>query len=264
MTEDFGKTWKSLKANLPRGSSRTLREDIYNPDLLYLGTEFGIWASLDRGMSWNKINANLPTVAIHEVAIHPTAGEIVVATHGRSLWALDVSGLRGLTRAVMKEKATLLKPTSVIRWQNEPTRGGTNRKFVSQNPPRGAQIYVSVSSKISKARLKVFDFDGTTLSDQSVPTEIGLHRLTWSMARGGGGGGGGGFGRRLQGVTPGTYRVVLTVDGKESSQPLKIEADPAYPYTELATEEMEEEEDSDEEKAEAEAEGRIDREIDID
>src|SRR5262249_3223369 len=83
--EDFGRTWKPLKANLPVGSSRCLREDISNPDLLYLGTEFAVWASLDRGKSWVKINNNLPTVAVHEIAIHPTAGEIVAATHGRSL-----------------------------------------------------------------------------------------------------------------------------------------------------------------------------------
>jgi photosystem II stability/assembly factor-like uncharacterized protein len=267
VTEDFGETWKSLRANLPRGSSRTLREDLSNPELLYLGTEFGIWASVDRGQSWNKINANLPTVAVHEVAIHPTAGEIVVATHGRSLWALDVSGLRQLTRSVLKEKATLLKPISVIRWQPEPARGGTNRRFIGQNPTRGAQIYIAVTSKVEKASLKILDYDGSTLSDQRVPNDPGLHRLTWNMARGlggggprGGGVGGGGF-RRMQMVPPGTYRVVLTVDGKETTQPLKVEADPNYPTAELIAEEMEEEE-SDEEKAEAEAEGR--RVIDID
>src|SRR5206468_3084670 len=75
-TEDFGQTWKSLRANLPVGSSRVLREDVTNPDLLYLGTEFGIWASLDRGKSWTRLNNNLPTVAVHEIAVHPTAGEI--------------------------------------------------------------------------------------------------------------------------------------------------------------------------------------------
>ena len=55
VTEDYGKTWKSLNANLPSGSTRVLREDISNPNLLYLGTEFGIWCSLDRGQSWDAI-----------------------------------------------------------------------------------------------------------------------------------------------------------------------------------------------------------------
>lgn len=62
-----------------------VREDLYSENLLYVGTEFGLYASIDRGGSWTRINNNLPTVAVHEVAIHPTAGEIVAATHGRSL-----------------------------------------------------------------------------------------------------------------------------------------------------------------------------------
>ena len=75
-----------------------LREDITNPDVLYCGTEFGIWASVNRGKSWAKLNNNLPTVAVHEVAQPTTASEIVVATHGRSVWVLDVASLRQMTR----------------------------------------------------------------------------------------------------------------------------------------------------------------------
>jgi hypothetical protein len=72
VTEDFGETWKPITANLPEfGSTRCLREDITNPDLLYCGTEFGIWVSLNRGKAWTKLNNNLPTVAVHEVASRP-------------------------------------------------------------------------------------------------------------------------------------------------------------------------------------------------
>ena len=68
MTEDYGQTWKSIRANLPWGSTRCLREDVANPDLLYCGTEFAAWASVNRGESWTRINNNLPTVAVHEFA----------------------------------------------------------------------------------------------------------------------------------------------------------------------------------------------------
>ena len=74
----------------PTGSTRVLREDVLNPNLLYLGTEFATWASVNRGQAWHKINNNLPTVAVHELAIHPTAGEMVAATHGRSAWVLQL------------------------------------------------------------------------------------------------------------------------------------------------------------------------------
>ncbi len=83
VTEDFGETWKPLKANLPTGSSRVLREDIEKENLLYLGTEFAAWASLDRGQTWVKINSNLPTVAVHEFAQPTGVDEIVAATFGR-------------------------------------------------------------------------------------------------------------------------------------------------------------------------------------
>src|SRR5262249_29963384 len=98
VTENFGDTWKCLNANLPEfGSTRCLREDIENQNLLLCGTEFAVYASINRGGSWTKINNNLPTVAVHEFAFHPTAGEVVAATHGRSLWILDVTPLRQMT-----------------------------------------------------------------------------------------------------------------------------------------------------------------------
>ena len=100
VTEDFGKTWKPIAANLPWGSTRCISEDMTNANLLYAGTEFGAWCSLDRGKMWNKLGANLPTVAVFEFAQHPVNGQLVAATHGRSLWVLDVSALRANSAAV--------------------------------------------------------------------------------------------------------------------------------------------------------------------
>src|SRR5438105_5592637 len=114
---------------------------MFNPNLLYLGSEFGAWCSLDRGKYWNKLGGNLPTVAVHEFAIHPTAGEVVAATHGRSLWICDVSALRQITPEARKADAFLYKPTSAIRWRPEPTHGRSGRRFVGENPPAGAMIY---------------------------------------------------------------------------------------------------------------------------
>jgi len=109
VTEDFGQTWQAINANLPSGSTRCLREDASNANLLFLGAEFGIFTSLDRGRHGTRIHNNLPTVAIHEIAVHPTENEIVAATHGRSLWVLDVSPLRQMTADVAQAKAHLFK-----------------------------------------------------------------------------------------------------------------------------------------------------------
>jgi photosystem II stability/assembly factor-like uncharacterized protein len=194
VTEDFGQTWKSLRANLPVGSTRVCREDLENANLLFLGTEFAAWASLDRGKVWTKINNNLPTVAVHEFALHPTAGEMVAATHGRSLWVLDVSALRQMSPEVVKARATLFRPATATRWRTEPTRGspyGTgNRRFVGDNPPPGAQIYYSLSAKAAKLQLQVLDYTGRVARNLEVKNEPGLHRATWNLARDGGGEGG--------------------------------------------------------------------------
>jgi hypothetical protein len=220
---------------------------------------------------------------------------------------VDISGLRQVTMNTLKTDATLMRPTSAIRWRSEPRRGGTNRRFVGENPPSGAQIYYALGKKAEKASLKILDVDGKTVRELSAPSEPGFHRVAWNLARvapqqrgegeavagpgggrgpagggggrggpgggrrggggaggggaaqppaggaatpqqppagggapgaqpGGGGGGRGGFGGGFGGfggggqlVAPGNYRIVLTVDGKEYSQSLRVEADPSAP-----------------------------------
>ena len=182
VTEDYGQTWKSLRANLPDGSVKTLREDLENPDLLYLGTEFAAWASLDRGQTWIKINNNLPTVAIHEFAQHATMGEIVAATHGRSLWVLDVTPLRQLTGETLAAKARLLKPPPAVRWSSVPNRRTTgHRWFQSENPTLGAKLHYTLTEQAEQASLKIVDSAGTTLRDLPIRNTPGLHQVVWDL-----------------------------------------------------------------------------------
>jgi photosystem II stability/assembly factor-like uncharacterized protein len=259
VTEDYGKTWKSLRGNLPWGSTRVLREDIANPNLLFVGTEFAAWATLDRGVYWTKINNNLPTVAVHEFALHPTAGEVVIATHGRSLWVCDVSALRQITPEVRKADVFLFKPTSAVRWRTEAARGRTGRRFVGENPPAGTDLYYALGKDAEKVSLKIVDIEGKTVRELEAGKKAGLHKVNWNLAAaqagggqggrrgggggggaGGGGGGGGGGGRGGFGGRPvaaGAYKVVLTVDGKEYVQSIRVEPDPAGTTDLLAAEE---------------------------
>jgi photosystem II stability/assembly factor-like uncharacterized protein len=239
VTEDLGDTWKSITSNLPWGSTRCLREDVENPELLYCGTEFSLFASLNRGQSWTRINNNLPTVAIHEIAVHPIAGEIVAATHGRSLWILDVSALRQMKPDTLKAKAHLYKPHTTVRWQVEPAQGKTTRRFVGQNPPMGPQLFYSLAEEAKKVSFKVLDIEGKTLSQWNGSAKPGLHKTTWDMTRPNDevkkdeekkvakGKKGGQQGRRF--APPAEYRVVMTVDGVEQSQILRLEGDPNAP-----------------------------------
>ncbi len=200
VTEDFGKTWKPITANLPWGSTRCISEDLTNANLLYVGTEFGAWCSLDRGKLWNKLGANLPTVAVFEFAQHPVNGQIVAATHGRSLWVLDVSALRQIQPQYLVDAPQLYEPSPAVRWHSEPSHGGTNRKFVGQNPMFGADVYYSLPTEAKKATVKIVDVAGRTLREFPARTEPGLHRIAWDLRMAGAAGGRGGNLARGQGA----------------------------------------------------------------
>ena len=89
-TTDFGATWRSIAGNLPKGEVvRALAEDRKNPDLLYLGTETGLWVSWNRGGQWTKLKANLPTMPIYEIKQHPRDNDLILASHARGIWILD-------------------------------------------------------------------------------------------------------------------------------------------------------------------------------
>ena len=278
VTEDFGQTWKNITANLPpRGSTRCLREDVKIPNLLYCGTEFSVFVSSNRGGAWTRLNNNLPTVAVHEIAVHPTAGEIVAATHGRSLWILDVTPLQQMTSEAMHDKTHLFTPKTATRWQVQPRRGGTNRRFVGQNASNNAFVYYSLKDKANQASLRIVDVEGTTVAKLTAPMTPGLHKVSWDLfvtptnapnpqppkdAKGEapkaetpkaeapkeapkadvprGQFGGGQFGQALRRFAPpGSYRVILTVDGREISRTFQVERDPNAPVGRIFADEEE-------------------------
>jgi hypothetical protein len=194
---------------------------------------------------WSKLNNNLPTVAVHELAQHPSSGDMVAATHGRSLWVLDVTPLRQMKAETLKAQATLYRPATAMRWHREPTRGtpygAGNHRFVGQNPPSGAQIYYSLAKKADKVQVKIVDYAGKTVRELPVKKEqttSGLHQLTWDLARSTNQR----RGRAANPAAPGMYRVVLTVDGKEQTQGLRLENDPLLKTPSLIAEEEDEEE----------------------
>src|SRR5262249_11915203 len=148
----------------------------------------------------------------------------------------------------MKAAAHVFEPNTVVRWRSEPARGspyGTgHRKFVGDNPPRGAQIFYALAKKADKIGLKVVDYAGQTVHDLPVKNEPGLHQAVWDLTRAAARSGtdgraagtpaartgrprqpsaeGGGGGP----VAPGLYRVVLTVNGNDLTQTVRVEADP--------------------------------------
>ena len=183
--------------------------------------------------------SGLPTVAVHEFAQPTTASEIVAATHGRSLWILDVTSLRQMTAEIAKGKTTLFAPASVVRWNLEVGKEGMfntgTRRFNGQNPARGTYVDFFLEKKASKASLKVLDIAGKTVRDLTPKTDAGFQSVLFDMRRTGlrpGFPTGGNPGAVVGGELPsGQYRVVLTVDGTELTQSFTVEGDPRFPRT---------------------------------
>jgi hypothetical protein len=168
---------------------------------------------------------------------------MVAATHGRSLWILDVTPLRQLTPALAKDGAKLLTPGTVTRWRSEPQRGTIygpgNREFHGENAAAVANIYYTLAKPASKVSLEVQDVTGKSIVSLTAPATAGMHKTTWNLRGVAGPPLGMGallparaFGAANRAAMPapaGVYRVVLKVDGAEQVQALKLENDPTLP-----------------------------------
>ena len=226
VSEDYGTTWKSLTTNLPDnvGSAKVLREDIENPNILYLGTEFSAWVSVDRGETWDSLNTNLPTVAVHEIAQHPTRGEIVAGTHGRSAWILDVTPLRQMTKEAIADSVHLYKPNTAYMWEDDPSSSETLRAFQGENPEWGVRLFYSYRDNAGKGRLVIKDITGRIIKEFEPEGRKGLHSILWDLRTDP-------SGRQRRGprVSPGRYLVELTVGTEVKTQTLTVKADPDHP-----------------------------------
>ena len=120
MTTDFGETWTSISANLPDGNVNVIREDPKNRNLLYLGTEYAFYVSLNGGKEWKRFMNGLPTVRIDDILVHPRDNDLIVGTHGRSIWIIDdITALQQLTDETMTTDATLFDIRPATAWMND-------------------------------------------------------------------------------------------------------------------------------------------------
>lgn len=191
-SHDGGKTFTSIVNNLPVGGPgdflHVVREDPTNPDLLYVGSSIGVYASLDRGASWNKLSGNFPSTPVYDLQIHPRDGELIAATHGRGIWILDVKPLQQMTRAVLAESAHLFEPGIGFQWGEAPVpastgNGNAQMFFTTPNPQYGANItYRIAQGATGQARISIVNAIGDTVSSLTGPASAGLHTVTWSYA----------------------------------------------------------------------------------
>lgn len=122
-TRDFGETWESIKSNMPDEAVNVIREDPYNPHVLYVGTDLGVFVSLDEAESWHVLQTGIPISPAHDMVIHPRDHDLVVGTHGRSIYVMNVEPIQELTPAVMEKNIFLFDIKEIkeeSRWSRKP------------------------------------------------------------------------------------------------------------------------------------------------
>jgi photosystem II stability/assembly factor-like uncharacterized protein len=264
-SRDYGQTWQSIAGDLPKGQSgqsgqsgqfgevaRTITEDLKNPDVLYLGTERGLYVTLDRGKQWTRVKANLPTVPIYEITLHPRDNAMILATHGRGVWILDDLTPFQQFAAARSKDAFLFD----IRAAAQSNQAGDRMRefegdaqFLGKNPDVGASFNYFLKAPAKSVALSVKDSSGKIVRELSGDalkgkTGAGVNATLWDLRveplpqpraqqqgqQGQGGGGGGGFGGGgLNGpfALPGQYQVTLKVDDKEiATNTFTVEGDP--------------------------------------
>ena len=231
VTRDYGSSWENITANLPEyGNVNTVRQDPRNRNLLYAGTEFGFFVSLDEGGSWHRFMTGLPVVRVDDVLVHPRDNDLVLATHGRSVMVMDdITPLQQLRPEVLERDAFLFEPREAVAWRQNRMRSRSvtgDKVLRGDNAPPGTAIHYYLSDDVDADDVSMTVSDvvtGEVFRDLEATGHEGINRVQWDLrgnvpedAPAGGGFGFGGPQAPVAG--PGVYRVTLTVDGEEFSR----------------------------------------------
>lgn len=246
-TTDCGATWTSIAGNLPEGAYlQVLREDPKNPEVLYAGTETGLYVSVTGGNDWFRLGGNLPPVPVHDLLVHKRENDLVVATHARGIFILDdASAIQELAAAAAKT-AHLFPMRTATRFATKMNKGSLgNSLFRGPNPAYGAIIRYSLRTKPDSAtpvRIEIVDGTGAVIRTlERVPRDAGINTTSWNL---------GYAAPRLRRpidpddpsiqffgapsgprALPGRYVVRLVVGDERMEQPLMVRVDPTSTTT---------------------------------
>ncbi|MCL4866097.1 MAG: hypothetical protein KJZ47_09410, partial [Gemmatimonadales bacterium] len=190
VSNDFGATFRSIANNLPRGGINfvhVIREDPTNPNLLFVGTDVGVYASVNRGGSWQRFMSDLPTTPVHDLKIHPRDHELIAATHGRSFWIVDILPLQQMNEVIAAKPVHLFDPKLAYQYVSLPDDSpgsGDNRghqMFRSITPQYGAEIVYRIAPgpRPGPVRITISDAEGE-LSTLTGPSTPGINKVVWN------------------------------------------------------------------------------------
>lgn len=189
VTRDFGKSWTSLSEGENNrgieGYAWVIKQDLVNPELLFLGTEMGLYISLDGGEQWARFKENLPKVAVHDIVIHPTEHDLVLGTHGRGVYIIDdITPMRALTREIIDQNVALLPARPAVMVSGGALQEfSANDQYTAFNPSEAATITYWLKKRHLFGDIKVNVYDQNDELIISLPGEKrpGINRVEWPM-----------------------------------------------------------------------------------
>ena len=238
-TMDNGLTWKSIVTADITGFARNIQEDYKNPNLLFLGTELGLFITIDGGLSWSKFTNGVPAAAVHYIELHPKTNDLILGTHGRGIIIIDdISPLRELTAEVLA-KPLYFFPSKTYEMDETSTFGGASgeTQFIGSNPSSSAQIkyYLSKRHTFGKMSLDLYDSNDKWITTISPGKQKGINIVEWGcnsmapkVASGKTISGSSMFSPR---VSAGRYKVVITKGSEKFESSLELQ----YPTTTVFT-----------------------------
>jgi photosystem II stability/assembly factor-like uncharacterized protein len=205
MSTDFGETWESIAGNLPAEPINVIREDPNNKNILFVGTDLGAYVSLDRGKNWHSLNHSLPTAAVHDLIVHPRENELIIGTHGRSVYKLDVEYIQQYTNIEELHENYLfrIKPATLPR-----SRGYKGEW--AQERLREGFIYYYLRSPTENVKIIIRDHSGKLIKNLIGTKEKGINVSIWDLTFEGGREIGKSFASSGEYVEPGSYRVEIS------------------------------------------------------
>ena len=235
-TSDYGRTWTAIHNGLPDAPINVVVQDRRNANLLVVGNDIGVFVSVDAGARWTPLKANLPTVAVHDLTIHPRENDLVIGTYGRALWTGDITPLQELSAAVLAKAAHLFDVEPRARYGFS-TQGMNYHLFGDKfleipNEPDALVVNYYLGTDAGNARIVLADAAGRPMREMQGPARAGLNRVQISLAGGGRGGpapatgagrgGGRGAGPGAGPLGAGDYLVTLEVAGQTLTKPARV------------------------------------------
>ncbi len=238
-TTDFGQTWQSIKTEDIKGYARVIKQDLVKPDLLFVGTEFGLFISIDGGEQWAQFTGNFPPVPVMDIAIHPREHDVILATHGRGIYIIDdITYLRKINNEVVTSDVYMFdSPTAIIKPQVGIQRYSGSDEFVGSNPSEVAKViyYLKKRHVFGDLKVEIFDAEGNLLKTLPGGKRRGMNIVNWYMrekppkvAPAPTLAGGALFGPIVE---EGVYTAKLTKDKEMFSTEIKVMYDPDSPHS---------------------------------